>query len=234
MSSVTPQLCVLTPVFNELGNVRPLVEEVEQVLTGQLRFEIIVIDDASTDGTAAELAALRSARDNLRVETHALNRGQSAAIRTGVKSCRAPVIAMLDGDGQNDPADIPALFAALNASSDVMMVVGERRRRQDSWVRRLSSRLANSVRSWLLDDGIKDTGCGLKVFYRDKFLELPAFDHMHRYLPALTQHQRGRVLSMPVNHRPRRCGSSKYGVSNRLWVGVIDLLGVRWLGKRRL
>jgi dolichol-phosphate mannosyltransferase len=140
---------------------------------------------------------------------------------------------VLDGDGQNDPADIPKLFAALRLTDDGM-AVGERRNRRDTWSRRFSSRIANSVRSSLLHDGIKDTGCGLKVFYRDEFLELPAFDHMHRFLPALMQQKGRKVRSIPVNHRPRRHGRSKYGVRNRFGAGIVDLLGVMWLRRRQL
>src|SRR5690606_12102969 len=140
----------------------------------------------------------------------------------------------LDGDGQNDPADIPVLYAALALSPQTRMAVGERRQRRDTWVRRLSSRVANGVRSSLLHDGIRDTGCGLKVFYRDDYLDLPAFDHMHRFLPALMQQRGRKVRSIPVNHRPRRNGRSKYGIGNRLWPGIVDLLGVMWLERRRL
>lgn len=228
-----PQLSVVVPVYNEHGNLGPLVAEIEQALTPRMRVEAIFVDDGSTDGTADELAELTVRTPWLRIETHARNRGQSAAIRTGVQSALAPVVAVLDGDGQNDPADVPKLYAAL-ALSSAGMTVGERRVRRDSLIRRASSRIANSVRSSLLHDGVPDTGCGLKVFYRDDYLELPAFDHMHRFLPALMQ-QRGReVRSVPVNHRPRRLGRSKYGIRNRLWAGIVDMLGVKWLASRRL
>lgn len=234
MKGTLPQLSVVIPVFNESGNVRPLIEEIELALSQRLRFEIVVVDDGSTDETGEELANLLRTNKSLHVQIHGCNRGQSAAIRTGVKDARAPVIAVLDGDGQNDPADIPAFFAALDISANVCMVVGERRRRRDSWIRLFSSRIANAVRSKLLGDGIRDTGCGIKVFYRDDFLELPAFDHMHRFLPALVKRHGGSVLSLSVNHRPRLHGVSKYGIRNRLWVGIVDLLGVMWLKRRRI
>lgn len=228
-----PQLSVVIPVYNESGNLQPLVQEVERTLAGRMRFEVVVVDDGSDDGTAAEAADLAAVHQWLHVETHTRNRGQSAAIRTGVAAAQAPTVAVLDGDGQNDPADIPKLYAALQLSGDAM-AVGERRVRHDAWIRRLSSRVANTVRSSLLHDGIRDTGCGLKVFRREDFLALPAFDHMHRFLPALVQYRGGRIRTVPVNHRPRRCGRSKYGVSNRLWAGIVDLFGVLWLARRQL
>jgi dolichol-phosphate mannosyltransferase len=228
-----PQLSVVVPVFNESGNMQPLLEEIEHTLSNRMRFEVVVVDDGSNDTTPVELADLASTRTWLRIETHPCNRGQSAAIRTGVQSAFASIVAVLDGDGQNDPADIPALFAALSLTGDGM-AVGERRTRHDTWSRRLSSRIANSVRSALLHDGIRDTGCGLKVFYREEFLELPAFDHMHRFLPALMQQRGRKVRSIRVNHRPRRHGRSKYGIRNRFAAGIVDLLGVMWLRRRRL
>lgn len=228
------RLSVVIPFFNERENIEPLVGEVEAALSKRLQFEIVAVDDGSTDGTGDELARLVRSHAGLRVQTHERNRGQSAAIRTGVKAADAAIIAVLDGDGQNDPADIPTLYDALDSSSDVCMVVGERRKRLDSWVRRFSSRIANAVRSRILGDGVVDTGCGLKVFYRDDFLDLPAFDHMHRFLPALVQRQGGTIRSVPVNHRPRHHGDSKYGISNRLWVGIIDMFGVAWLKRRRI
>lgn len=228
-----PQLSVVIPVCDEAGNLGPLVEEIEKALASRFRFEIIVVDDGSRDSTPGEANALMTRRPWLRIERHDFNRGQSAAIRTGVASAGAQWVAVLDGDGQNDPADIPALVAAL-ALSDAAMVVGERRQRQDNWLRRCSSRVANAIRASMLHDGIRDTGCGLKVFYRDDFLDLPAFDHMHRFLPALMQQRGRKVRSMPVNHRVRRHGRSKYGLKNRLWVGIVDLLGVMWLERRRL
>jgi dolichol-phosphate mannosyltransferase len=233
MNPSLPQLSVVIPVYNESGNLQPLIEEIEYALARRMRFEVVIVDDGSSDDTAVEVADLARERPWLRVETHQQNRGQSAAIRRGVQSALAPIIAVLDGDGQNDPADIPTLFAALYLTEDAM-AVGERRKRRDTWNRRVSSRVANTFRSSLLHDGIADTGCGLKVFYRADFLQLPAFDHMHRFLPALMQNRGRRVRSIPVNHRPRRHGRSKYGINNRLWTGIVDLLGVMWLQRRRL
>jgi dolichol-phosphate mannosyltransferase len=228
-----PQLSVVIPVYNESGNLEPLIGEIDLALSRRMRFEVIVVDDGSDDETLMEATALAANRPWIRVESHPENRGQSAAIYTGIKAACAPVIAVLDGDGQNDPADIPTLFAALSLTGD-SMTVGERRARRDAWSRRVSSRVANKLRSTLLRDGIRDTGCGLKVFYREEFLELPAFDHMHRFLPALMQQRGRKVRSIAVNHRPRRHGKSKYGINNRLGAGIIDLLGVLWLKRRRL
>lgn len=233
LNHTIPQVSIVIPVYNESGNLAPLIDEIEQTLVRRMRFEVIVVDDGSNDSTPGELAGLRVTRPWLRVVTHERNLGQSAAIRTGVVSARAPTIAVLDGDGQNDPADLPKLFAALEISG-VSMIVGERRPRRDTLGRRLSSRIANGVRSSLLHDGIRDTGCGLKMFRRETFLKLPAFDHMHRFLPALVQSRGGTVRAVPVNHRPRRFGQSKYGFRNRFWTGILDLVGVMWLSRRQL
>jgi dolichol-phosphate mannosyltransferase len=229
-----PQLSVVIPILNEKGNIGPLVDEIDIALFRRLRFEVVIVDDGSTDGSDQEIDRLADQTDFVRKVTHERRRGQSAAIRTGVKAAAAPVIVVLDGDGQNDPADIPKLYGPLKILPDVRMVVGQRARRNDSWVRLLSSRAANSVRRAALKDGISDTGCGIKVFYREDFLELPAFDHMHRFLPALMQRSGRKVYSVAVNHRPRVRGESKYGIGNRLWVGITDLFGVMWLQKRRI
>ena len=229
-----PDISIVVPVYDESGNILPLVEEVRRALQGRLRYELIFVDDGSLDATFQEI--LDAAEQDPRVVAlrHAGNRGQSAAVRTGVAAAGAAIVAMLDGDGQNDPQDIPKLFGQLVAVTRLKMVIGERRNRKDSWVRRVSSQLTNGIRAILLGDGINDTGCGIKAFYRDDFLALPAFDHMHRFLPALMQRNGGQVHAVAVNHRPRRHGHSKYGFGNRLWVGMADLLGVLWLQKRRL
>ena len=234
MPDRSPHVSVVIPVLNECGNVAPLIDELDATMGVRMPFEVIIVDDGSTDGTTEEIATLVETRRWCKTIRHARSAGQSAAIRTGVRSAKAEVIAVLDGDGQNDPADLPTLIGHLEMLPGINMVVGRRIGRQDSWVRKLSSRLANSVRNAALHDGIKDTGCGLKAFYRDDFLDLPAFDHMHRFLPALIQRGGGRVHCVPVNHRPRMHGKSKYGVGNRLWVGITDLLGVMWLQKRRI
>jgi glycosyltransferase involved in cell wall biosynthesis len=199
--------------------------------------EVVLVDDGSRDGTVREMQRARAEfGSRIRVIRHDRNRGQSTAICTGVRAAAGVLIATLDGDGQNDPADIRRLVQALRARAQegVTMVVGERRVRHDSLVRRLSSRIANKVRDALLHDGVRDTGCGLKVFARSTFLELPPFDHMHRFLPALVNAAGGRVHPLPVAHRPRRAGRSKYGIGNRLWVGIVDLFGVRWLIRRQV
>lgn len=225
---------VVVPVFNEAGNIQPLAAEMREALQGRFRYELVFVDDGSTDGTPDEIERAIAADPAIRMCRHDRNRGQSAAVRSGVRAARYEVVAVLDGDGQNDPRDIPKLYGQLAMVPGLSLVIGERRKRRDNWLRRVSSRVANRIRSSLLGDGISDTGCGLKVFYRDQFLDLPAFDHMHRFLPALVQRNGGRVYAVPVNHRPRLCGKSKYGVNNRLWVGITDLLGVMWLQKRRI
>ncbi|MGH8314411.1 MAG: glycosyltransferase, partial [Steroidobacterales bacterium] len=187
--------------------------------------------DATVQALKAERA---SGMNELRILRHSMRRGQSAAVWTGVQAARGPWIATLDGDGQNDPADIAALIAARDdpANRGVLIFMGNRVTRRDTWLRRLSSRIANAVRSALLDDGTPDTGCGIKLLHRDTCLSLPMFDHMHRFLPALYQRAGSRVISVPVNHRPRTRGHSKYGMWNRLWVGIVDIFGVMWLKRR--
>lgn len=228
------ELSVVIPVRNEAPNVAPLVREIAAALDGTLDYEIIYVDDGSEDETAAAVSTLAREGHRLRLIRHRRSFGQSTAIRTGVKAARAPWIATLDGDGQNDPADIPRLWqmARTAPSEPPLLVAGHRARRRDSAVKRLSSRIANGVRRALLGDGTPDSGCGLKLFPRALYLDLPFFDHNHRFLPALVQRAGGRVLSVPVNHRPRERGHSNYGTLDRLFVGIVDLLGVIWLMRR--
>jgi dolichol-phosphate mannosyltransferase len=226
---------VVIPVCNESENVGPLAREIHAALSGRFAFETLFVDDGSTDGTAASvLDARRGGMPEVRLIRHAVRSGQSAAVATGVRHAVAPWIATLDGDGQNDPADIPALLDAVrqSKSSRLRLVMGNRTTRRDTWLRRLSSRVANGVRGGLLKDGTPDTGCGIKVFDRAVFMDLPRFNHMHRFMPALYQREGFEVLSVPVNHRERTRGQSKYGLHNRLWVGIIDLFGVLWLIRR--
>jgi dolichol-phosphate mannosyltransferase len=230
------ELSVVVPVFNEYGNIGPLLGEVGRALGAGMDYEIIVVDDGSDDATGMELAELQRHHPRLRVLRHGVNRGQSAAIATGVEAARAAWVVTLDGDGQNDPHDIRRLLgtrdAAWGGRDADGLIVGLRRNRNDTLVRRLSSRIANAVRARLLRDGCPDTGCGLKLFPRDTFLQLPHFDHMHRFLPALFRAHGCEVIAVDVNHRPRLHGRSKYGVSDRLWVGIADLAGVMWLQRR--
>ena len=229
------ELSVVVPVHNEADNLRPLLQEIDQALEGLYRYEVIYVDDGSSDATLAQLTALKSEFPRLRVLRHKQCCGQSAALRTGVSAALGTVVATLDGDGQNDPADLPALLETwrkLNGAGTGLLVVGFRKHRKDTGWRRLSSRIANGVRGYLLNDRTPDTGCGLKVFARDVFLALPYFDHMHRFLPALVQRAGGKVVSIEVNHRPRLRGRSKYGTWNRLWAGLVDLCGVLWLQRR--
>ncbi len=231
--SDAPALSVVIPAHNERDNIGPLVAEVVAALAPVLAFEIIVVDDRSRDDTRAVLAALAAREPRLRVFGHDAQGGQSLAIRNGVKQARAPWIATLDGDGQNDPADLPALLAARDAASpEVKLFAGWRVHRRDTASKRLASRLANAIRSRLLRDATPDTGCGIKLFEREAFLDLPYFDHMHRYLPALVQRAGFRTVSVPVNHRERGAGSSNYTNLGRAWVGLADLRGVAWLIRR--
>jgi dolichol-phosphate mannosyltransferase len=229
-------LSIVIPVKNEAGNIAPLVAEIGSALDGTgVGYEIVYVDDGSTDATANEIARLRAANARLRLVSHARSCGQSAAVRSGVRAARAPWIATLDGDGQNDPADIPSLWQIAKAApaTPPLLIAGHRARRQDSWSKRRASKIANAIRRRMLHDDTPDTGCGLKLFPRALFLDLPYFDHMHRFLPALVLREGGVVRSLPVNHRPRERGASKYGVFDRLWVGISDLFGVMWLRRRQ-
>ena len=221
---------MVVPVRNEGPNIAPLIEEIEHALAA-VPHEIVYVDDGSTDDTPRRLAEAAFAAPLL-VRRHRASCGQSAAIVTGVRAARGEWIATLDGDGQNDPADIPALLARAQAASGLVLTAGHRVRRRDGPVKRLASRAANAIRARLLGDATPDTGCGLKLFRREAFLALPHFDHMHRYLPALFIRAGGSVESVPVNHRPRTRGQSNYGTLDRLWVGIFDLAGVYWLQRR--
>jgi dolichol-phosphate mannosyltransferase len=232
------ELSVVIPAHDEADNIGPLIAEIRAALDGAADYEIVVVDDGSTDATAARLAEIARGFSRLAAARHAKSRGQSFAILTGVRTARGPWIATLDGDGQNDPADIRRLVAARDAAAASaggapLLIAGYRRHRRDTWLKRLSSRVANGVRGRLLGDRTPDTGCGLKLFEREAFLRLPHFDHMHRFLPALFLRAGGRVVSVEVGHRPRTRGRSHYGMWNRLWVGIGDMLGVWWLIRRR-
>lgn len=227
------ELTVVIPVYNEVESIAALLDEICGQLDDKLDYAIIVVDDGSIDSTPGVLQTSRQAHSRLRILRHRSCCGQSAAIATGVQAANSPWIATLDGDGQNDPADILTLYRAMDKSPGAgMLVTGYRKQRRDDWLKRVSSRIANTVRAAVLRDATPDSACGLKVFARDTFLALPQFDHMHRFLPALVQRQGGKVLSIEVQHRPRRRGVSKYGVHDRLWAGIIDMLGVRWLQRR--
>ena len=234
MTAPDIEVSVVVPVCNERENVLPLAREIAAALADR-RHETIFVDDGSTDGTAEAVRAARNeGLPGVRLIRHAVRSGQSAAVATGVRAARAPWIATLDGDGQNDPADIPKLLETLgrSGSSRLRLVMGNRTTRRDTPLRRLSSRVANGVRGGLLRDGTPDTGCGIKVFDRAVFMDMPRFDHMHRFMPALFQREGYEVVSVPVNHRERTRGKSKYGLHNRLWVGIVDLFGVMWLIRR--
>jgi dolichol-phosphate mannosyltransferase len=231
--SPVPDVSVVVPVFNEAGNVRPLAAEVMAAL-GDRAFEIVFVNDGSDDATAAEIGACVVTDRRVRHVRHGRRAGQSTAIVTGVRAARGAIVATLDGDGQNDPADLPALIEALDDDPTLALVGGVRRGRRDTWVKRASSRIANGVRRRLLRDDAEDTGCGIKAFRRAAFLALPPFDHMHRFLPALFLAAGYQVRYRDVRHRPRRHGRSKYGLGDRLWIGLADLVGVLWLRRRLL
>ena len=225
---------IVIPLHNEADCIGPLLAEIVAATRNSPPGRVVLVDDGSTDATPATIRALRKSAALPVVVVHNGRRcGQSTAIRNGVEAAEAAWIVTLDGDGQNDPADIPDVVARLAADGrQDTLVIGHRVDRRDNWVRRVSSRLANAVRRSILDDGAPDTGCGLKGFDRETYLDLPYFDHMHRFIPALMLQRGGRVVSVPVRHRPREAGRSKYGVMDRLWVGIVDLFGVSWLGRR--
>ncbi len=236
-SGPTLPVSIVIPAKNEADNIRPLVEEIRSAMTGRFDYELIYVDDGSTDATFATLEALRhEGFTALKVIRHARSVGQSIAIISGAWQASGEWLVVLDADGQNDPADIPgmveAVIAAHQKDPQVWGIIGHRVNRRDDWVKRLSSKVANGFRDLLLNDGIPDTGCGLKAVLRERYLRLPAFNHMHRYIPTLLQSQGGIMLVHAVNHRPRMAGKSNYGVWNRLWVGLVDVLGVWWLKRR--
>ena len=228
LTSVT----VVIPMKNEAGNIGALIDGIDAALSGEAAREIIVVDDGSTDTSAAEVTARRLTMPHLRLIRHAASGGQSAAVHSGVRAAKGDVICTLDGDGQNPPEELPKLVAALRAAGGGL-VAGQRLRRQDTLGKRLASRAANAIRGWALQDGTRDTGCGLKAFRREDYLTMPYFDHMHRYLPALFKRAGLGVTLVDVSHRQRGAGQSNYGNLQRALVGAGDLLGVMWLIRRR-
>lgn len=224
-------LSIIIPVYNEVENIHDLYQEIAAALpVDRFRYEVIFVDDGSTDGTGASLQQLLQNHSNLQAIYHKQNYGQSAALLSGARAARYALLVTLDGDGQNDPADIPRLLEQMQDARTV--VLGNRKKRDDNNLRKLSSRIGNGIRRGLLKDDCPDTGCSLKLFPRDAFLALPHFNHLHRFLPALFKRAGFKLVNLPVNHRPRWYGVSKYGVMNRLFVGIHDLIGVRWLLKR--
>lgn len=230
---MTMALSIVVPVKDEAPNVGALAREITAALVNEGLYEIIFVDDGSTDGTAVALDQLKPEIPHLRILRHSHNAGQSRALRTGVSAARGEIIATLDGDGQNDPTDLPKLLAEIRDGDPRLgMVAGRRVRRRDNWAKRLASRVANRFRNWILRDGATDTGCGIKAFRRAAFMTLPYFDHMHRYLITLMLREGYTVHYVNVSHRPRIHGRSKYGVWDRALVGITDLMGVRWLQHR--
>ncbi|MDO8877777.1 MAG: glycosyltransferase family 2 protein [Pseudolabrys sp.] len=234
MNNSNPSVAVVVPVRNEAGNIAPLVAEIAAALEGQWRFEIVYVNDGSTDGTEAELQRLMALHPYLRRVRHKQSCGQSSAVRSGVAAARAAVVVTIDGDGQNDPAFIPAMLRTLEAGAPTMgLVAGQRTGRKSGGFKKLQSRIANAVRGAVLRDGTRDTGCGLKAFRRDMFLGLPYFDGLHRFLPALVKRDGFTIGYVDVVDRSRHTGVSNYGLWDRLWVGILDLAGVWWLIRRK-
>ena len=225
---------VVVPVRNEAENVAPLIAEIVAALEGRWAYEIIYVNDGSTDATADRLAAIMAQRPNLRQLRHATSSGQSAAIRSGVRAARGAIVATLDGDGQNNPAFLPDLISAVEKGGDrVGLAAGQRVGRQDTGFKKMQSRIANGVRNAILRDGTRDTGCGMKAFRRDVFLIMPYFDGLHRFLPALIRREGYDIAYVDVIDRPRHSGVSNYGFFDRLWIGIMDLAGVWWLIRRK-
>lgn len=231
--SFQPSVSIVVPVRNEAENIAPLIEEIGAALDGRVAYEIIYVNDGSTDATAERLRAIMKQRSNLRQLQHAQSRGQSAAVRTGVRAARGDIIATLDGDGQNNPAFLPKLISAVESDTRVGLAAGQRVGRKDTGFKKFQSRVANGVRNGILKDGTRDTGCGLKAFRRDVFLMLPYFEGLHRFLPALVRREGFEIAYVDVIDRPRRSGVSNYGFFDRLWIGIMDLFGVWWLIRRK-
>jgi len=228
-------LSIVIPARNEAENIITLVEGIDRALAAHAPFEIIVVDDCSTDASVAVLTKRAETMPHLRILRHDRSGGQSAAVHSGTKAARAPIILTLDGDGQNPPEELPKLAAPLlnDSTGKIGLVAGQRVGRQDTWSKKIASKFANRLRGWILQDGTRDTGCGLKGFRRDAFLDLPYFDHMHRYLPALFTRDGWQVAHVDVSHRARGAGRSNYSNIQRALVGIVDLAGVAWLLRRR-
>ena len=218
---------------NEADNIAPLIEEITAALDGRWAYEIIYVNDGSTDATGERLAAIMAQRDNLRQLRHAKSGGQSAAVRSGVRAARGAIVATLDGDGQNNPAFLPDLIGAVEKGANVGLAAGQRVGRKDTGFKKFQSRVANKVRNAILRDGTRDTGCGLKAFRREVFLSMPYFDGLHRFLPALVRREGFDIAYVDVVDRPRHSGVSNYGFFDRLWIGIMDLAGVWWLIRRK-
>lgn len=230
--STPPDFSVIIPCYNEQGNIEPLVDELHSALSKiSTNFEILYVDDCSSDNSLSELSQLQKVRPYLRVIKHVRNSGQSASILTGYAFAKGKFIITMDGDLQNDPADIPAMYELLN-SAQADMIAGVRAKRNDSTSKKISSKIANSVRRLILNDGIHDSGCTFRMAKQEIVQELPAFKALHRFTPALVKARGFKVVEMNVNHRARVCGVSKYGIGNRLWVGIVDMFGVLWFTKR--
>ena len=225
----SPRVTLVVPAHDEEESLPPLIGEIREALAG-IPYEVVLVDDGSTDGTLGVMLALAESDPAVRVIRQRPNRGQSAALCAGWRAARAPVVVTLDADLQNDPADVPRLLATLEDGFDV--VNGVRSDRKDGWVRRVSSRVANSVRNRLTGDSVTDVGCTLRACRTELLRDLPMFDGMHRFLPTLLRLGGARVTEIPVRHRPRRFGATKYGIRNRLWKGIVDLWAVRWMGRR--
>ena len=233
-SAAAPMVSIVVPVRNEADNVAPLIDEIAAALDGRWNYEIIYVNDGSTDATGERLETLMREHRNLRQIRHTSSSGQSAAVRTGVRGARGAIVATLDGDGQNDPAFLPDLIGAIERGGErIGLAAGQRVGRKDTGFKRFQSRVANGVRNTILRDGTRDTGCGLKAFRRDVFLSLPYFDGLHRFLPALVRREGYDIAYVDVTDRPRRAGVSNYGFFDRLWIGIMDLAGVWWLIRRK-
>ncbi len=234
VSSSAVAVSIVVPVRNEADNIAPLIEEIAAALDGRWAYEIIYVNDGSTDATGTRLSELMKQRPNLRQLRHAVSAGQSAAVRSGVRAARGAIVATLDGDGQNNPAFLPELISAIEQGGErTGLAAGQRVGRKDTGFKKLQSRIANAVRKSILHDGTRDTGCGLKAFRRDVFLMMPYFDGLHRFLPALMRREGYEIAYVDVIDRPRHAGVSNYGFFDRLWIGIMDLAGVWWLIRRK-
>ena len=233
-STTAPTISIVVPVRNEADNIAPLIDEISAALDDRWDYEIVYVDDGSADATAQRLATIMTRRKNVRQIRHEKSSGQSAAVRTGVRAARGSIVATLDGDGQNNPEFLPELIMAIEKGEGrIGLAAGQRVGRKDTGFKKFQSRIANKVRSWVLSDGTRDTGCGLKAFRREVFLSLPYFDGLHRFLPALVRREGYDITYVDVIDRLRRSGVSNYGFFDRLWIGIIDLAGVWWLIRRK-